>query len=442
MTTKEEKPLHIVELRAENVKRLHAVTIRPDGAMVIVGGKNAQGKSSTLDAIEMALGGGATIPPDPIRHGARKGRVVLDLGELVVERNFTTKGTTLTVTAADGTPQKSPQALLDGLCSSIAFDPIAFARMPEKEQDSVLKRVLGLDFAELDAQRATSFASRTDAKRELKGLEARLDAMPALEAGVPAKEQSAADILAEIEKYQAARADNAKARAFVEELEREHRGLGSDLVALDKQIAAIEATLAEAKTDRESVAERRDKTEATIQRKCLEVAALVDPDLDEPKARLASMEATNRKVRAALERKRLEDEVRAADQLADKLSAQIEAIDDRKTELLASAKFPVEGLGFGVDGPTLNGAPLQQASQAEKLRLSVAIGAALHPRLRVMLLRDGSVLDEDGMRQLAELAAEHSLQLWVERVGDRDASAIVIEDGMVRGEAIVEGAAE
>ena len=154
------------------------------------------------------------------------------------------------------------------------------------------------------------------------------------------------------------------------------------------------------------------------------------------------MEATNRKVRASLERKRLEDEVRAADQLADKLSAQIEAIDDRKTELLASAKFPVEGLGFGVDGPTLNGAPLQQASQAEKLRLSVAIGAALHPRLRVMLLRDGSVLDEDGMRQLAELAAEHSLQLWVERVGDRDASAIVIEDGMVRGEAIVEGAAE
>lgn len=434
--------LRIVELRAENIKRLQAVEIHPSGELVVIGGRNAQGKSSTLDAIEMALGGASTIPPDPIRHGARKGRVVVDLGELVVERTFTPKGTTLTVTSKDGTPQKSPQALLDSLCSSIAFDPIAFARLEPKKQDEVLKRVLGLDFSELDSDRAELFAARTDTKRELKGLEARLDAMPVPEAGLPKAEQSAADILAEVEQRQAQRAENETARAFVVELEREHRGLGSDLQALDRRIAELEEKLAEARSDREAVAERRDALTASIERKREEVAALVDPDLDEPKARLATLEVTNRKVRQVQERAKLEAEAKKLADRADELTGSIEAIDEKKAVALASAKFPVEGLGFDELGPTLNGAPLEQASQAEKLRLSVAIGAALHPRLRVMLLRDGSVLDEDGMRLLGELAREHHLQLWLERVGDKDPSAVVIEDGMVRVEASGEGEAD
>lgn len=434
--------LRIVELRAENIKRLQAVEIHPSGELVVIGGRNAQGKSSTLDAIEMALGGASTIPPDPIRHGARKGRVVVDLGELVVERTFTPKGTTLTVTSKDGTPQKSPQALLDSLCSSIAFDPIAFARLEPKKQDEVLKRVLGLDFSELDSDRAELFAARTDTKRELKGLEARLDAMPVPEAGLPKAEQSAADILAEVEQRQAQRVENEKARAFVVELEREHRGLGSDLQALDRRIAELEEKLAEARSDREAVAERRDSLTASIERKREEVAALVDPDLDEPKARLATLEATNRKVRQVQERAKLEAEAKKLTARADELTGAIEAIDEKKAAALASAKFPVEGLGFDELGPTLHGAPLEQASQAEKLRLSVAIGAALNPRLRVMLLRDGSVLDDDGMRLLAELAQAHGLQLWCERVGDRDASAIIIEDGMVRGAGDVAGEGE
>lgn len=435
-------PLRIVELRAENIKRLQAVEIHPNGELVVIGGRNAQGKSSTLDAIEMALGGASTIPPDPIRHGARKGRVVVDLGELVVERTFTPKGTTLTVTAKDGTPQKSPQALLDSLCSSIAFDPVAFARLEPKKQDEVLKKVLGLDFSELDADRAKLFDARTQTKRDLKAAEARLDAMPAPEAGLPKAEQSAADILAEVEQRQAQRAENEKALAFVVELEREHRGLGSGLSALDRRIAELEEKLAETRKDREAVAERRDSLTASIERKREEVAALVDPDLDEPKARLATLEATNRKVRQAQERAKLEAEAKKLAARADELTGAIEAIDEKKAAALASAKFPVEGLGFDELGPTLHGAPLEQASQAEKLRLSVAIGAALNPRLRVMLLRDGSVLDDDGMRLLAELAQAHGLQLWCERVGDRDASAIIIEDGMVRGAGDVAGEGE
>ena len=41
--------MKIIELRASNVKRLKAIEITPDGTMQIIGGRNAQGKSSLLD---------------------------------------------------------------------------------------------------------------------------------------------------------------------------------------------------------------------------------------------------------------------------------------------------------------------------------------------------------------------------------------------------------
>lgn len=61
----------IVRLTAENVKRLVAVEIRPnpDGNLVIVGGRNAAGKSSVLDAIMFALAGKKALPAKPIREG-------------------------------------------------------------------------------------------------------------------------------------------------------------------------------------------------------------------------------------------------------------------------------------------------------------------------------------------------------------------------------------
>lgn len=49
--------MKIVQLTAENVKRLTAVSIAPDGNLVQITGRNGQGKTSVLDAIWWALAG-------------------------------------------------------------------------------------------------------------------------------------------------------------------------------------------------------------------------------------------------------------------------------------------------------------------------------------------------------------------------------------------------
>jgi hypothetical protein len=94
--------------------------------------------------------------------------------------------------------------------------------------------------------------------------------------------------------------------------------------------------------------------------------------------------------------------------------------------------MPVTGLGLSEDGVTLNGLPLDQASAAEQLRVSVAIGIAMNPRLRVLLLRDASLLDRDSLALLADMAKAAGAQVWLERVEDDSATAVVIEDGMVK----------
>lgn len=47
--------MKIIALQAENVKRLVAIEIRPDGNLVQITGKNGAGKTSVLDCIWWAL---------------------------------------------------------------------------------------------------------------------------------------------------------------------------------------------------------------------------------------------------------------------------------------------------------------------------------------------------------------------------------------------------
>lgn len=95
--------LRIVELRAENLKRLVAIEIHPTSDIIEITGRNAAGKSSVLDAIAYACGGQKLCPTEPIRNGEEKASVSVKLDNgLQVTRTWTRKGSYLTVTNADG----------------------------------------------------------------------------------------------------------------------------------------------------------------------------------------------------------------------------------------------------------------------------------------------------------------------------------------------------
>ena len=148
-------------------------------------------------------------------------------------------------------------------------------------------------------------------------------------------------------------------------------------------------------------------------------------------AQLADVEATNAKIRANAAARDKQAVCAALYERYATLGDQISELDRTKARALASATFPVEGLGFDETGVTFNGVPFSQASSAEQIRVSLAMAMALNPKLRVIRILDGSLLDEDSMRMVADAAKDGGYQVWIERVSDSSESAIVIEDGEV-----------
>ncbi len=49
----------------------------------------------------------------------------------------------------------------------------------------------------------------------------------------------------------------------------------------------------------------------------------------------------------------------------------------------------------------------------------------------MILIRDGSLLDDDSMSEVYRFAQEHDVQVWIERIGSADEDALIIEDGEV-----------
>jgi hypothetical protein len=147
---------------------------------------------------------------------------------------------------------------------------------------------------------------------------------------------------------------------------------------------------------------------------------------------MAEAEGINRRVRANQSRKELAARLEAAKALSKQFTEGIDGLDEQKRALLAAAAFPVPGLSIDEETVTVDGIPFEQLSGALQLRVSVAMGLALNPTVKVLLIRDGSLLDEENLGMVAEMAAEAGAQVWLERVGAGQEVAIVLEDGTVK----------
>ena len=115
------------------------------------------------------------------------------------------------------------------------------------------------------------------------------------------------------------------------------------------------------------------------------------------------------------------------------LTEGLEALDKTKAKALEAATFPVVGLGFDDTGVTYQGVPFSQASSAEQIRVSVAMAMAMNPKLRVLRIKDGSLLDAETLEALRAQVAENDFQLWLEVVTtSTEGGAVIIEDGEVQ----------
>lgn len=408
-----EKSLKILEFRAENVKRLKVVHITPDGNMIVLGGKNEQGKTSVLDAIMMALGGKKAVPVKPIREGEKFGEVFLDLGAFKVTRKFYADGeSTITVEGSEGYKLSSPQAILDALVGSISFDPLEFYHMDGAKQAKTIQEVAGIDLSDLIAERESVFNTRTVRNRDLKAAEIALKGSTKPE-NAPESPVSLDDIQNRI----------AGAQAYEGEVEHLKTRIhdGSDIILdLEEEIAKKQAKLDSAK----------------------ETMKKVQADLKELKKNPPDMEALaleHREAREANQRYTQMVDYLAEKVQFEKLAAEtagytkrLSEIDTERAKIIKEAKLPISGLSIDEEGVKFEGIPFSQCSSAQALKVSVALALAMNTKLKVLLIRDGSLLDTDNLKMIAEMAAAADAQIWMERVGTDAATSVILVDGEVQ----------
>jgi len=472
IATKPNTGLRVVRLQSNNVLRLVAVDITPEGNLVLIGGKNGAGKSSVLNSMAMAIGGAAFVPTEPIHTGETDGSVTLDLGDLIVTRKFTRDrihanecvsglavGTidapdkklpcnctptysetrsTLVVTNKEGARYPSPQAMLDKLLGKLTFDPLAFARLSEtsegrKQQQEILRRVVNLDTSDIDNQRKTAYTERTMQKKTLDIKQAQMLALPKFD-GVPAEELSIDAITQEMEEAERLQKLADTTQQIYEKIKRNIEAHTIQVHEAADRIAKLEVQLQTAKVDHgQLVMQLNALTEESITlNQTVNIAKADVPDTAVLRQKLNETIEINAKVRANLKCFDASTEVAQLERLVADTTSLIERVDKIKREALAAVTFPVPGLGLTDDGVIFNELPFNQAATSEQLRVSVAIGLALNPKLKVLLIRSGNLLDDDSLKLVAAQAEAADAQVWCEYVtADAKDVQVMIEEGRV-----------
>ena len=400
--------MKIIQLQAENVKKLKAVSITPEGNVIQITGPNGSGKTSVLDCIWYALAGTKEIPSQVVRRGSEQAVVRLDLGEVIILRQFTEHGgTNLRVEASNGAKFSSPQKMLDSLLGELAFDPLAFTRMQPRAQLETLRGIVNLkvDIDQLDTKISIAYDKRTEVNRRVTQLKSQIDAIR-----LPANLPESADVSALLRKLESAANKNTEITTQAANLKKKQDRLNE----LRKQAREIADEISQCERALERVPELPELFDIGALRKQIEAAR-----------------ANNEVLAQVDNREKLKRELKCAESESDKLTRSIEASTDEKNDAISSAKMPVKGLSFGAGEVLFNKLPFTQASSAEQLRVSVAIAMAANPKLRIIRIQDGSLLDKDSMKILSEMAEDKDFQVWIERVDISGKVGIVMEEGEI-----------
>lgn len=398
----------ITQFEAENVKRIKALSLTPaPTGLTVIGGRNNQGKTSSLDAIVWALGGDRYRPSQTQRDGSvLPPQIRLELSNgIIVERSG--KNSDLKVTDASG--RKAGQQLLNSFVEQLALDMPRFMQSTSREKASTLLRIIGLEeqVEKLERQEKELYNQRRAIGQIADQKEKYAKELPSYPEA-PNEPVSAYDLIQRQQDILARNGENQRKRERADQLEQEKRRLRRQLDELNEKYAAVCADCDIAARD---------------------AIALLDESTEELETSIRDIEAVNIKVRTNQDKARAEAEAKECSDQYIGLTAQLEAVRQQKTDLLNSAKLPLPGLSVEDGELTYQGKPWDCMSGSDQLKVSTAIVRALKPECGFVLLDKLEQMDLETLREFSAWMEAEGLQGIATRVSTGGECSIIIEDG-------------
>lgn len=407
----------ISSLELENIKRVRAVSLEPtqDG-LTVIGGRNAQGKTSVLDAIAWALGGDKMRPDAPNRDGAETPAMLhVELSNgIVVER----KGKNGALSVTDSRGMKGGQRLLNDFIGQLALDLPKFLSATDKQRADYLLGILGVSD---ELNRIDGEIQQTYDERRWVGQNADRKAKAAEDmtyyADAPAETVSISELSAKLQRAMAFNSDNAAARDNVNRMY-------DELMRTEREIKELTARL-------DTLTAQHNDYIVTYNAEAERVHGLVDADTEHIKSAIADAERVNAMIRANQSKA---DAQREAQQLAesrDALTKKLDALRAERVALLDNAGMPIAGMSVDSGVLSYNGHVWSDMSGAEQLRVATAIVRATKPECGFVLVDKLEQFDTQQLTEFARWCESEGLQVIGTRVATDDSCTVIIEDGLV-----------
>ena len=412
--------IKINSFELENVKRIKAVQLEPsEKGLTIIGGDNAQGKTSVLDAIAWALGGNKYKPSKPTREGSSVPaalKIVLSNG-IIVER----KGKAGALKVTDPSGLKGTQGLLDSFINEFALDLPKFMHMNDKDKSATLLKVIGVgdQLDELEQKEKAFYQNRTETGRIKDRKKKAYENMPVFEEA-PEALLDIKELLTQQQKIQKVNADN-------ERIRQEAKNKAMNASYLKQKLDDIEKEYQKAK-------EASEKAFMEAEEASAELDSLIDIDTSSIEEQISSIEEINSKVRANFERKKAYKEYEELQSEYDDYTAALNDVKEQKVKLLDNADLPLEGLSVEEGRLTYLGQNWDNMSGSQQLKVATAICKAINPKCGFVLLDKLEQMDMKTLNEFGSWLEKEGLQAIATRVSQGDECSVIIEDGYIKKE--------
>ena len=439
----------IISLEVVDFKRISAASIMIGDGLTKITGANGAGKSSIIDAIFYAL------KPDgvemPINESARRAKITLRIGNeeqgFTIERSVTESGKYLTITNDAGKKISSPQAFLNSLFVEMA-DPMVFMDMKQREQCEALRIACKCDTRELDSKHKETYDERTIVNRRLDQAEKALidlgDEPEKLELKSASELTNKSDELLKFiasmdSKFERGKQINSSIEAEKKEISRietdeditnaEIEKLQAKLKSLASLKSINQTNINVLHADREKLREECEKDLSKYKESKASIEAIKEEiqGIDEHNKKASLHDIwTQRKIQ-------LDNDRNTAHGESYQLTQDLEAIAKEKRELLELADYPVPDMNIEGDKIYVGAVPFSNLNTAEKIKISTFVAIAQNPQLKMIIIRNGSMLDDNSLKIVQDIADNKDYQIIMEKVSmEGEVDSIHVIDGHIQ----------
>nr|DAT88410.1 MAG TPA: STRUCTURAL MAINTENANCE OF CHROMOSOMES PROTEIN [Caudoviricetes sp.] len=475
-----------MKIKKIRIKNMYGITeYEGDGKSIELDGTNGAGKSSVIDAIRYAL----TNKSDRkyiVRNGETEGEILIETDNgLRINRKARTNQVDYKSVKKDGREVGSPESFLKDIFSPLQLSPVEFMEKSEKEQNAIILDMIQYDWNlqtirewfgeipdwvsydqnilqvlnDIQSEKGAYFQNRQDINRDIRNkrsfIEDIADSIPAGYEAEKWENMNLSELYMKIEKIRKENEEIQKAKQVIESRDNKVRKYEADreiaLAALDRELSAEKERLvkeneqlqAQLKANQEKLngmAERKQDKTAVINKTYESEVAKYDAMVDEYKeisdkdiqdySKLQEEAEHAEEMKSHLKEYErmisLQVDVENLRQESEDLTNKIEKARTLPGEILETAVIPIAGLTVKNGIPLINGLPISNLSDGEKLDLCIDVAIQKPNGLQIILIDGVEKLSTKMRNELYQKCKDRGLQFIATRTTD-DEDLTVIE---------------